>query len=127
MSLRCEVAVLGLGAMGSATLLELSRRGVSAIGLDRETPPHTLGSSHGKSRIIREAYYEDPVYVPIVRRAYERWALLEQETGSRVFRKTGGLMLFVQYPGPTTNGRPIYDGRFNMKQRRPVEEETVEV
>ena len=41
--------------------------------------------------------------------------------------ETGGLMMFVQYPGPTTGGRPIYDGRFNMKQRRPVEEETVEV
>ena len=40
--------------------------------------------------------------------------------------ETGGLMLFVQYPGPTTGGRPIYDGRFNMKERRPVEEETVE-
>jgi MFS family permease len=40
---------------------------------------------------------------------------------------TGGLMLFVQYPGPTTGGRPIYDGRFNMKARRPVEEETVDV
>ena len=38
--------------------------------------------------------------------------------------ETGGLMLFVQYPGPTTGGRPIYDGRFNMKARKPVEEET---
>ena len=41
--------------------------------------------------------------------------------------ETGGLMLFVQYPGPTTSGRPIYDGRFNMKARKPVGEETVDV
>ena len=41
--------------------------------------------------------------------------------------QTGGLMLFVQYQGPTTGGRPIYDGRFNMKARRPIEEETVDV
>jgi sarcosine oxidase len=92
-SLSCEVAVLGLGAMGSAALLELSRRGVRVIGFDRHTPPHALGSTHGKSRIIREAYYEDPAYVPLVQRAYERWALLEQETGTTVFRQTGGLSL----------------------------------
>jgi hypothetical protein len=88
-----EVAVVGLGAMGSATLLDLARRGVRAVGFDRFHPPHTLGSTHGKSRIIRQAYFEDPVYVPLVRRAYERWDLLTSETGVPVFQRTGGLML----------------------------------
>jgi hypothetical protein len=36
-------------------------------------------------------------------------------------------MLFVQYPGPTTGGRPIYDGRFNMAKRKDVAEERVDI
>jgi len=93
MSRQYDVAVVGLGAMGSAALLDLARRGVRAIGFDRFHPPHTLGSTHGRSRIIRQAYYEDPAYVPLVRRAYELWDLLTKETGVSVFRKTGGLTL----------------------------------
>jgi sarcosine oxidase len=88
-----DVAVVGLGAMGSAALLDLARRGVRAVGFDRFHPPHTLGSTHGRSRIIRQAYYEDPAYVPLVRRAYERWELLTSETGVPVFQRTGGLTL----------------------------------
>jgi len=88
-----DVAVVGLGAMGSAALLDLARRGVRAVGFDQFHPPHTLGSTHGRSRIIRQAYYEAPVYVPLVRRAYELWDLLTKETGVPVFQQTGGLML----------------------------------
>ncbi|MCE9601179.1 MAG: N-methyl-L-tryptophan oxidase [Gemmatimonadetes bacterium] len=90
-ALRFDVIVAGLGAMGSQTLAHLARRGVNAVGFDRFTPPHDQGSSHGKSRIIREAYFEDPIYVPLVRRAYECWAELEAETGTTLFRRTGGL------------------------------------
>lgn len=86
-----DVVVVGLGAMGSQTLAELARRGVRAAGIDQFHPPHTEGSSHGRSRIIREAYFEDPVYVPLVQRAYDRWAALEDETGAALFRRTGGL------------------------------------
>lgn len=88
-----EVIVVGLGAMGSATLYHLARRGVRAIGFDRFAPPHTLGSTHGLSRIIREAYYEHPLYVPLVRRAYALWADLERSTRRRLFQQTGGLMI----------------------------------
>ena len=52
-----------------------------------------LGSTHGRTRIIREAYYEHPLYVPLVRRAYENWATLEQEAGERLLHFTGGLMI----------------------------------
>lgn len=88
-----DVIVAGLGAMGSATLHQLSRRGRRVLGLDRFAPPHALGSSHGRSRIIREAYYEEPRYVPLVQRAYERWADLEAESGVTLFRRTGGLTM----------------------------------
>jgi len=88
-----DVIVAGLGAMGSATTCELAARGSRVLGLDRFSPPHTLGSTHGQSRIIREAYYEHPTYVPLVRRAYERWAALERTTGRQVLIQTGGLSM----------------------------------
>lgn len=91
MHLTTEVLVVGLGAMGSCTLAALARRGIKAIGIDRFTPPHTEGSSHGASRIIREAYYEDPIYVPLVRDAYAEWARLAAESGRTLFHQTGGL------------------------------------
>jgi sarcosine oxidase len=53
-----DVVVVGLGAMGSATLYHLARRGVRALGIDQFAPPHTEGSTHGRTRIIREAYFE---------------------------------------------------------------------
>lgn len=88
-----DVVVIGLGAMGSQALLELARRGVSAVGIDRAHPPHDLGSSHGRARIIREAYFEDPLYVPLVQRAFARWRALEADAGEPLLRVTGGLCL----------------------------------
>jgi len=72
-----DAIVIGCGAMGSATLLELARRGLRAVGLDRFPPGHHRGSSHGSTRIIRRAYFEHPHYVPLVERAYEAWRALE--------------------------------------------------
>ena len=88
-----DVIVVGVGAMGSLTTYELARRGHRVLGIDRFAPPHAMGSSHGHSRIIREAYFEDPRYVPLVRRAYERWDVLAALSGETLFRQTGGLML----------------------------------
>ena len=88
-----ETVVVGLGAMGSAALYHLASRGVKVLGVDRFVTPHIHGSTHGRTRIIREAYYEHPCYVPIVQRAYELWASLEQEIGEQLFVQTGGLMI----------------------------------
>jgi sarcosine oxidase len=88
-----DVIVLGLGAMGSAATCHLARRGARVLGLDRFAPPHAHGSSSGRSRIIREAYFEHPAYVPMVQRAYGLWAALERDSGRRLFLQTGGLMI----------------------------------
>ena len=88
-----DVIVAGLGAMGSAALCHLANAGMRVLGLDRFHPPHSLGSSHGRTRIIREAYFENPLYVPLVQRAYELWGDLERQTGRQLFLKTGGLMI----------------------------------
>jgi len=58
-----DAAVVGLGAMGAATAWQLARRGLTVVGFDTFHPPHEMGSSHGRSRIIREAYFEHPQYV----------------------------------------------------------------
>ena len=86
-----DVIVVGLGAMGSATTAMLARQGARVLGLEAFEPLHTRGSSHGRSRIIREAYFESPEYVPLVRRAYELWRELEEISGRRLLRITGGL------------------------------------
>jgi sarcosine oxidase len=88
-----DVIVIGLGAMGSAAACHLARRGVRVLGLDRYSPPHAFGSSHGETRIIREAYLEHPMYVPMVQRAYSLWTELQRETGTTLLRETGGVML----------------------------------
>ena len=90
-----DVIIAGLGAFGSAAAYHLARRGHLVLGLDRFTPPHTGGSHHGRTRMIREAYFEHPGYVPIVQRAYESWRELEREAGQPLLRLTGGLMVGV--------------------------------
>src|SRR5262245_51759354 len=86
-----DAIVIGLGGMGSAAAYHLARRGQRVLGLDAHPRGHDRGSSHGRSRIIREAYYEAPEYVPLVRRAYALWRELEAESGRDLLRITGGL------------------------------------
>ena len=88
-----DVVVLGLGAMGSAALQHLAQRKKRVLGIEQFTPPHDKGSSHGGSRMIRQAYWESPAYVPLVLRAYELWRKLERETDARLLNITGGLIL----------------------------------
>ena len=84
-----DVAVVGVGAVGSAALYHLAKRGVRAIGLDRFAPGHDRGSSHGDTRVIRKAYFEAPEYVPLLHRAYEGWSTLEEESKETLFLRTG--------------------------------------
>src|SRR5881392_3427147 len=89
----CDVAIIGLGAIGSAIAAQCAARGASVIGLEQFGPVNTLGSSSGKSRMIRKAYFEDPAYVPLVLRAYELWRKLERETNEDLLCITGLLMV----------------------------------
>src|SRR5262245_35885943 len=86
-----DAIVLGVGGMGSAALLHLARRRLRVLGLEQFEIPHELGSSHGLTRIIRLAYWEDPAYVPLLRRAYELWRELEQLAGEVLLVTTGSI------------------------------------
>jgi len=90
---RYDAVVLGLGAMGSATLCHLALRGWRVLGLEQFLPGHSLGSSHGDSRIIRATYFEHPLYVPLVRRAHNLWRELEERAGASLMTIKGGLMI----------------------------------
>ncbi len=93
MSKTFDVIVLGLGANGGSALYHLSKTGSKIFGIDQFAPPHSHGSSHGQSRVIRQAYHENPLYVPFVKEAYNGWYEIEKVSGKKLLLKTGGVML----------------------------------
>ena len=100
-----DTIVCGLGAMGSAAVYQLAKRGNKVLGLDRFSPPHANGSSHGESRIIRQAIGEGEDYVPLVLRSYELWREIEKATGRELLTITGGLTLESQKSEAVMHGR----------------------
>jgi sarcosine oxidase len=95
---RYEVIVIGLGAHGSGAVLALARRGLRVLGVEAGEPGHELGSSGGRSRMIRRAYFEDPAYLPLLGAAWDAWRALEAAAGEPLIEITGGL-----YAGPATS------------------------
>ena len=79
--------VLGLGAMGGATVYQLAKGGNKVLGIDQFSPPHIYGSSHGDTRITRQAIGEGEQYTPLALRSYEIWEAIEKETGKRAHGK----------------------------------------
>ena len=88
-----DTIVLGLGAMGSAALYQLAKRGNKVLGIEQFNSPHHFGSSHGDTRITRQAIGEGEEYVPLVLRAYDIFREIEKETGRQLLTVTGGLIL----------------------------------
>ena len=88
-----DVIVLGVGGVGSAALSHLAQRGARVLGIDRFPPGHDRGSSHGDTRIIRQAYFEHPDYVPLVKRAYTLWTDLAKRSGQTLYHETGLLQV----------------------------------
>ena len=88
-----DFIIAGLGTAGSATCMELARRGFRVLGLDKHRPPHNKGSHHGASRSVRRAYLEGTVYVPMALRSWELWRKLEKDAGQKLLVKTGNLTI----------------------------------
>ncbi len=93
MPVEFDIAVIGLGAMGSAALSFAAARGAKAIGIEAHFPAHALSSSHGDSRLIRLGYFEDPSYVPLLTRAYRNWRSLEARLRAEIMTVTGVLQI----------------------------------
>ncbi len=103
-----DVIVLGLGAMGAAALYQLARRGVNVAGIDRHSPPHDLGSSHGATRITRQAVGEGAAYVPLALRSHQLWRELEAERGVKLFEQCGVLIMTATATATSHHGRPDF-------------------
>ena len=88
-----DTIVVGLGAVGSACLYQLAKRGQRVLGVDRYAPPHAWGSSHGETRITRQAIGEGEAYVPLVSRSHEIWREIEAQTGTELLVQCGALIL----------------------------------
>jgi len=95
----CELAIVGLGAVGGAALLAASREGIDVLGIDRYTPPHAFGSTHGESRIVRAAIGEGVAYTPLALRSFALWDQLAEETGVELVRRCGAIVLGEFEPG----------------------------
>ncbi|HZD31522.1 MAG TPA: N-methyl-L-tryptophan oxidase [Candidatus Angelobacter sp.] len=93
MAITADIVVVGLGAVGSAALYQSAKRGAKVIGIDRFVPPHDQGSSHGETRITRQAIGEGREFVPLVLRSNQIWEELEAETGRSLMTRCGGLVL----------------------------------
>ncbi|HMS43799.1 MAG TPA: N-methyl-L-tryptophan oxidase [Pyrinomonadaceae bacterium] len=88
-----DVIIIGLGAMGSAAAYQLSKRNAKILGIDRFSPPHKFGSTHGETRVTRKAIGEGAEYVPLALRSYEIFREIEAETGEDLLTVTGGLII----------------------------------
>lgn len=113
-----DVVVLGLGIHGSATAASLARRGLRVVGIDRFSPGHGRGSSHGRTRMIRRAY-PNPAWNPLVERAFGAWESLERESGEVLLHRTGGLYAHAgesQLQGPDC---VLVDDPADMASRMP--------
>ena len=100
-----DTIVVGLGAMGSASVYQLAKRHNRVLGIDQFSVPHDYGSTHGESRIIRQAIGEGEQYVPLVLRSYELWRGLEKEIGQTLLTSTGGLILEPEKSAVHAHGR----------------------
>jgi sarcosine oxidase len=104
-----DTIVLGLGAMGSATVYQLAKRGARVLGLDRFSPPHVYGSTHGQTRITRQAIGEGEHYTPLSLRSYELWRQIERETGKDLLTVTGGLIISSKGHRAATHVEHFFD------------------
>src|SRR5689334_16368299 len=104
---KSDVAVVGLGAVGSAAIYQLAARHVDVVGIDRYIPPHDRGSSHGETRITRQSVSEGSEYVSYALRSHELWREFEQRTGQTLLEQVGALFL-----APTGKKIDAHGGNF---------------
>lgn len=103
-----DVVVIGLGAMGSASAYQLARRGLKVVALDRFSPPHDQGSSHGATRVTRQAIGEGDIYVPFALRSHEIWREIEAETGEDLLLACGTLVVSTERSTAVHHGKPDF-------------------
>lgn len=121
-----DCIVVGLGATGSATIYQLARRGAKVLGIDRFSPPHTFGSSHGDTRITRQAIGEGEIYTPLVLRSHGIWRAIEAETGDTLMVETGGLVISSRERRASTHGANFFENTLAAARRFSIAHEVLD-
>jgi sarcosine oxidase len=121
-----DAVVVGLGAAGSATLYQLAKRGANVIGIDRFSPPHALGSSHGDTRITREAIGEGAHYTPLVQRSHAIWREIEALTGEKLLHPVGGLFISSPAAKATTHVPRFFENTVDAARRFGIAHEILD-
>lgn len=91
--MKYDLIIIGSGSVGAAAGYYASQAGLSVLMTDAHLPPHTQGSHHGDTRLIRHAYGEGEKYVPLVLRAQALWDELADVSGEAIFQRTGVINL----------------------------------
>lgn len=121
-----EAIVVGLGAAGAATLYQLAAKGVRVLGIDRYSPPHDMGSSHGDTRITRLAIGEGDAYVPLAMRSHELWREIEARTGRSLLTVTGGLWISSAARQAETHVANFFDNTLAAARRFGIAHEILD-
>lgn len=118
-----ETIVLGLGAMGSASLYQLAKRGNKVVGIDQFAPPHRFGSTHGDTRITRVAIGENEQYTLLARRSHEIWCAIEAEIGESLLTANGCLVLSSDAPRAPTHVENFFENTVAAAERYDIPHE----
>jgi sarcosine oxidase len=121
--LKADAIVLGLGAMGSAAAYQLAKRGAHVLGIDRHTPPHIFGSTHGGTRITRRAIGEGEHYTPLVMRVHEIWREIEKETGAELLTTNGGLVISSDVNAAVTHVKGFFSNTVAAARKHGIAHE----
>jgi sarcosine oxidase len=118
--------VVGLGAMGSAVACQLARRGAAVLGLDRYAPPHAQGSTHGETRVTRQAIGEGEEYSPFALRSHQLWREIEQATETDLLTLTGGLIISSSAAGASLHVPGFLDTTIAAARRYGIAHELLD-
>jgi sarcosine oxidase len=121
-----DAVVVGLGAAGSAALYQLAKRGAKVVGIDQYSPPHTFGSSHGDTRITREAIGEGAQYTPLVQRSHAIWREIEALTGEKLLHPVGGLFISSPAAKATTHVPRFFENTVDAARRFGIAHEVLD-
>lgn len=122
---RLDVIVVGLGAVGSSTLYQCAKNGVKVLGIDQFSPPHSFGSSHGDTRIIRQAIGEGDQYVDLVLRSYKILEELEQKSGKKLLEKCGGLIISNQLSTAVNHVENLFENTVRIAKKYSIKHEVL--
>jgi sarcosine oxidase len=121
-----DTIVLGLGAVGSAAAYQLAKRGNKVLGIDRFTPPHAHGSTHGDTRITRLAIGEGAQYTPLAIRSHEIWREVERETGATLLTTNGGLIISSRAPRAVTHVENFFENTLAAAKKFAIDHEVLD-